>query len=505
MPDLAIRLLERRVRTHSLRVRLTLWTAAISFVIQLMLATVIFFYQREHSDRLMSERLALRAKVIADALRDSGREPVDADLADIAAGAMLFPRTEGWTAAVYDGSLSVRACTRRPPVDPAALGLVGTDGIPVLRTRRAPIPWLTVEGDADPHARVTMRPFDAPTGERLWLLVATTDTFFEAANRQSAEMLLIALPIGALATAAAAWLISGAAIAPLRDLRRLAGSFTPDAIRRDMPAHPTAKELEAFERDLREAHERLRVAFEAQDRFISSVSHEIKTPIAILLAEAQTLDPASLPDEGRRFARSVVDEMRRLGRMVESFLTLTNVRGGKPLAIRRRCSLNDIVVDVVARCRETAQRAQVAVRPRLADETDPLVEGDAELLRALAENLLRSAIRFSKPGQRVDVDVGVVGGRCAISVRDSGPELDAEDLRTMFSGTGSESDAERAGAIGLSIAQGIAELHGGRVTASSIPGEGCVFVAEIPLAAAAGARERVDSGAPALRVEAAER
>ena len=493
-------LLDRRIRTHSLRGRLTLWTVAISSVIQLMLATVVFFYQRQHLGQLLSERIEQRAKFVADSLRDLGREPSDADLSDIAARAMLFPRSEGWNAAVFDGALRLRACTRRPPITPEAIGFLNPDGSPSPRTARAIVPWLTVEGDSDPHARVTLRPFVSSTGERLWILVAMTDTYFESSTRLTAQMLLIALPLGALATAAASWMIAGAAIAPLRDLRRLAESFTLDSIRRDMPEHrPTAQELEAFQRDLREARERLRQAFEAQDRFISNVSHEIKTPIAILLAEAQTLDSKSPPEESLRFTRSVVDEMRRLGRTVESLMTLTNVRGGKPLAIRRRCNLNDLVVDSVARCRETARRAQVALRPRLADDPDPLVDGDAELLRALIENLLRSAIRFSRAGQRVDIEVAVARARCTVAVRDRGPQLDDQALESMFSGGGSKGEPEeRAGAIGLAIAQGIAELHGGRVTAANTPDGGCVFTAEIPLSPAAASTTAQTEGSGAL-------
>jgi two-component system, OmpR family, sensor kinase len=127
----------------------------------------------------------------------------------------------------------------------------------------------------------------------------------------------------------------------------------------------------------------------------------------------------------------------------------------------------------------------------LAEETDRdlLMIGDPELLRTLVDNLLRNAIRFSPQGSRIDVVVRTDGpDNICICVQDKGPGIPQPLIDRIFDrfaqGRGEEKLGRGSG-LGLEIAQGIAELHGGRISASNLDEGGCEFCATLPLATSA--------------------
>jgi two-component system OmpR family sensor kinase len=250
----------------------------------------------------------------------------------------------------------------------------------------------------------------------------------------------------------------------------------------------TASELKDLQVELDRMRQRLEAGYEAQERFVANVSHEIKTPIATVLTEAQTLPRnLPLPSDVKQFIESTQDEMRRLGKLVESFLLLTRVRHGKPLqSTTRTVIVNDLVMESVLHCRKMAEQHEVKLTPELCEEQDRdlTVRGDPELLRTMVDNLIRNAIRFSPHGQTVDVTVKCEPEQISICVGDRGPGIAPELLDKIFdrfSQAKSEEKLGRGSGLGLEIAQGIAELHGGRITITNRKNGGCEFCATLPL------------------------
>jgi signal transduction histidine kinase len=113
------------------------------------------------------------------------------------------------------------------------------------------------------------------------------------------------------------------------------------------------------------------------------------------------------------------------------------------------------------------------------------VVGEPELLRTMVENLLRNAVRFTKRGGLVRLDAGVDGAAVRIRVRDEGPCIPPENLEKIFHDFAqSGPDHGRGHGLGLAIARGVAEMHGGRVEAANADGGGCVFTITLPLTGA---------------------
>ena len=239
--------------------------------------------------------------------------------------------------------------------------------------------------------------------------------------------------------------------------------------------------------------DRLAGAFRSQERFISEVSHELKTPVAALLTEAQVLK-YSRPDVGAygEFILSVEDEMRRLGKLVESFLMLARFGHGRRYVAETLVAINDAALDSVQHSALLASQHSVALHLDLYDpapeEPDALVRGDAELLRAVIDNLIRNAVQFSASGKSVYVTVRRDGADVVAAVRDEGPGVPPEYLERIFDrfaqAPGSKSERRGSG-LGLAIAKGVVDLHGGTISATNWPGGGCVFTVRLPLAEAA--------------------
>ncbi len=298
-----------------------------------------------------------------------------------------------------------------------------------------------------------------------------------------------AVGAGAVAALLAMWLVRRDLMQPLEELVTAAESVAPESLHARLEVDTNDEEVERLRDELNDALERIEAGYRAQESFISNVSHELKTPIAVLLTEAQVVRSGDVdPERAREFAESVEEEMRHLGRLVESFLTLTRADQGERLTRRVPVEWNDVVLDAVRHVEPVSSLHRVRVVPRLAmpeegaaDEEDVERLGDPELLQTMIENLVRNAVRFSPPDERVTVELSRPGGGLAIEVRDHGPGIPEELLPTLFDRfVQAEGERTRGSGLGLAIARRVAELHGGTIDAENVADGGCRFTARFP-------------------------
>ena len=238
--------------------------------------------------------------------------------------------------------------------------------------------------------------------------------------------------------------------------------------------------------------DRLASAFRAQERFIADASHELKTPLSIVLAEAQMLlQQERLPEEYDQFVANVQDQLRQLVRLVDSLLTLARADAGFPLAQLQPVPMNEIVMEAVERCEPLVRHREVRVVPMLAppneEGVEAVVSGDPALLRSVVDNLIRNAVRYSPADETVGIEVRLEVDHVMVSVRDRGPGIPSEETERVFDRffhipRGDEA-AQGAG-LGLAIARGVATLHHGTITATNRPEGGCEFALRLPLATA---------------------
>ena len=208
---------------------------------------------------------------------------------------------------------------------------------------------------------------------------------------------------------------------------------------------------------------------EQQERWVSDVAHELKTPLTALMLVSDRLEAAVSADDGILVER-LQKELRRLQLMVEDLLELSRLENVLPHEQGGYSPVNlaQLVEGAWNSIRPLADQRQVSLTLNTR-EPGPLLGDQRRLHRAIL-NLLDNALRFSPDGSDVEVEILPSGGWWLLSVRDHGPGLSESDLSNMFQrfyrGDPSRARSNRSGSgLGLSIVQQIAINHGGRVQA----------------------------------------
>jgi signal transduction histidine kinase len=477
-------------RARSLRQRVTLSILLLSALMQVGLGIVIAAYQNASTERLFNTRIGLRLSDMATRLESLEYLPSTADLRRLETESLRFILFDYVSIAVFASSGELIASTH-PPSDVIDASLLA--GVEQRTRFVAPKAEVNlVSGEPPMPARFGLQRITLANGQSAVLVLGAGDQNAREFTASTTRLLSVAI-IGSLATSAiATWLIVGRALAPLLQIGSLAKLVRPEHVVTEgstQPELPGERYLEIAElrSELEVARLRLREAFAAQDRFISNVSHELKTPIAVLLTEAETLNQSELGPAGEEFVRSSIEEMKRLAAMIESFLVLTRIRVGKAHALDKRFSIVEATVEAVAHCEKLARQHGVSVLPIAAEGADLDVEvvGDPMLAQVMVEGLVRNAIRFSASGDRVEVRVERRGESATVQVRDNGPGI-PEEIRSRlferFVQASSEAQRGRGTGLGLSIAQGIAELHGGIISFENRSPVGCTFTIRLPVA-----------------------
>ena len=472
----------------SLRLRLTVWVVAIFLLIQVVTGGVFWLYQRASIRQVFHERLRERAEYMALAVQARLPDLRQRELNELALAQREF-QLQHIEVDVIDrsGHSIVTDELQWPEAIVRHANQAITLGVP-LPARMADADAIFQHELDGHHAELIVVPISGRSAPPVALIVVASDAFIVRQLALVTRALLIGGGFGFIASAVSGWLIAGMAVEPLRRLLQVASQFNPESIGRELMIESRSSEVAHLAAELEAARTRIREAFAAQERFLSNISHEIKTPISTLLIEAQTLDRSVFPAEAQEFVDTTEDEMRKLGKLVESFLMLTRIQDG-PVPVRMRSyPANELVMDSVENCAAMAEQYGVRIAPELAGDDAALgasLRGDQDLLRTMLDNLLRNAIRFTPRGGCVRVAASVQHAQFRVTVSDEGPGIPPEMLDKIFNRfvrTPEEVSRVRGHGLGLAIAQGIAELHGGRITARNASGaRGAEFVAVLPL------------------------
>jgi K+-sensing histidine kinase KdpD/HAMP domain-containing protein len=234
-----------------------------------------------------------------------------------------------------------------------------------------------------------------------------------------------------------------------------------------------------------------------KSELLSTVSHELRTPLASIKGYAGTLlrtDVAWDEETRREFLQIIDEESDRLGELIEDLLQMSQIEAGVLRVDLRSIRLPRVVHRVVKKARANANNHQFVVN---IPPDFPEVRADLRRVEQVLRNLVENAVKYSPEGGTVTVRGDADGNEATVSVSDEGIGIAPEDLARVFDrfyradGTA----VRKAGGtgLGLSICRGIVEMHGGRITAESLPGVGSTFRFTLPLAGAESADASTDS------------
>lgn len=285
--------------------------------------------------------------------------------------------------------------------------------------------------------------------------------------------------------------IGGLLVAPLRTRDRFVGTLGAVRGRTDPPFTPAdaALLLDLADRaaaavDSARAYAEAREAVQARDRFLEIAAHELKTPLTSLLGTAQLL--VRVHGAGRltrqalgRHAEVLTASAHRLARLVDDLLDIVRLRTGQ-LSIRREPT--DVAAVVRAAVSLTATPGRVVLD---LPDAPCWIDGDADRLTQVVENLLDNGLKYSPDGGPVRVSVTTEGDQVVLRVADHGIGVPPDAGERIFEPFGRAANAEALAlpgmGLGLHICRHVVEQHGGRIHAESDGvGHGTTLIVELP-------------------------
>lgn len=225
-------------------------------------------------------------------------------------------------------------------------------------------------------------------------------------------------------------------------------------------------------------------ALEESDRLktalVSSVSHELKTPLAAIKASVTTLlgeHPEPQARLRRDLAESINRETDRLTRLVSNLLDMSRLEAGALRPQLEWASIADVVADVLDRMEPIMHDRDVQVE---IPEDIPAVRMDFVQISQVLTNLLDNAVRYSQPGTPIRVAVSLARDQLRVTVFNEGDPLPDDELDKLFEKFYRLSPASGGIGLGLSIVRGIVEAHGGRVWAENVGRRGVAVTFTLP-------------------------
>lgn len=230
----------------------------------------------------------------------------------------------------------------------------------------------------------------------------------------------------------------------------------------------------------------IRAAVDAQRAFIADASHDLRTPLSVVRANAELLKRhVSEPVSANRGAvDDIIGESDRLGRLVGQMLILAQADAGQSVLSLSEVALDELVDEVAQGMRVLAEERGVSLETEV--DGPVRLRGDGDRLRELLVILTDNAIKYSDAGDKVRLGVRrSSGGKAVLRVSDTGHGIPAEALPQVFDRfyRVDKARSREAGGtgLGLAIARWIAEAHGGSIRAESEPGVGTTMTVELPM------------------------
>jgi signal transduction histidine kinase len=224
-------------------------------------------------------------------------------------------------------------------------------------------------------------------------------------------------------------------------------------------------------------------ALRAREEVLAIVSHDLRNPLSAVSLGATLLQTSkTLSAEDREQIDTIALSAQRMSHLIADLLDVTRMEGGKRLPIDPApVSVGEIIHETENLFRVQAAAASVSIEYEL-DESLPPVHADRNRIMQVVSNLLGNSLKFTPPGGRIGVTAKAKGEEVVFVVADSGPGIPKKDLHDIFSPYWQAKRTERMGAgLGLPIAKGIVESHGGRIWAESEPGMGTRFYFTLPV------------------------
>jgi len=294
--------------------------------------------------------------------------------------------------------------------------------------------------------------------------------------------LLVAFVLIGLIAAGGGYVLTRSALQPLRDLGRTVRDILETGrLGARVPVRDTADPLDELGAQVNALLDRIEGLIAAMRGSLDNVAHDLRTPMMRLRAAAEAgLRTGTDARDPREALADCLEEAERVAAMLDTLMDISEAEVGAMRLSRERLELAEGVRDAVTLYSDVAEDKHIALQTHCAPGVR--VSADRNRMRQVVANLLDNAIKYTPAGGRVEVQTALDGAEAVLTVADTGAGIPAGELPRIWERLyrGDASRSERGLGLGLSLVKAIVEAHGGRVEATSAPGQGSTFVVRLP-------------------------
>jgi signal transduction histidine kinase len=264
--------------------------------------------------------------------------------------------------------------------------------------------------------------------------------------------------------------------------------FTAD----DLPLFADVARRASLSIDNARLYQESQQAVRAREEVLAIVSHDLRNPLnAVTLGASLLQTSTTLSEEDREQVETMEVSARRMNRLIADLLDVTRLEGGKRLPIEpKNVEVGELFEEAEELFRSQAAVASVSIDYDLAPSLPPL-HADRHRIMQVFSNLIGNSLKFTPAGGRITVRAQPARQEVNFTIADTGPGIPPENISDIFSPYWQAKRTERMGAgLGLPIAKGIVEAHGGRIWVESAPDEGTRFHFTLPVDGVTPERER---------------
>lgn len=320
-------------------------------------------------------------------------------------------------------------------------------------------------------------------GDPLWIRVARSEDGLRGDLRQLLLIFSVIGPLSVVVASVAGYLISGRALSPLGAMAERARSISADRLSERLPGAETDDELGQLASVFNDTFARLQDSFDRLKQFTADVSHELRTPLTAIRSVGEVgLQESRTVEDHQEVIGSMLEEVDRLSRVVETLLTLSRWESGRVVARREPLDLADLARHVASQLSVLADERDVEV---LVVAQPPMqVMGDDTMIRQALINVIDNAIKFAPNGSRVTISSESTADEHRLVVDDQGPGI-PENLRHRVVERFYRLDRDRehgpeGTGLGLAIVQWAVTANRGRLELASNPDGGARITIALP-------------------------
>ena len=303
-------------------------------------------------------------------------------------------------------------------------------------------------------------------------------------GRSAIVIMLILIPLILLLTALGGYLITKRAFRPVNNIVKTANDISAQKdISRRIEIAPDAKEdeLHHLSVTLNKMLDKIENLIKQEKQFTSDASHELRTPISVILAQGEYLLDIAKDEKEKELAQTIVDKSKQVSKLVSRLLLLARIDQNRQKFNKEKVDLGVIVDVAIDSMKELAAQKGILLFANVPEGM--IVDADESLLLSAITNLISNGIKYGKESGHVSVSASKLSDKTEIVVADNGVGISEEHIDKIWTRFYRVDDVRNdeygSSGLGLSMVKSIIKLHGGKITVKSEIGKGTKFRIEL--------------------------